>query len=210
MINDESQKALFDPGFSALAITFPQDIYSHLEDIAACKQNHQKKFYFTKLESQVVSVTKLCTSFYLGCILWGSYLFYRNKQVPLEIQGNLTAELPIEELEDVDYTSEVTFILEFLNKFEQSSQYYLKRKSKLNPELIAYLNAYKEFVELNDNFKTLKYTDKIKLPDVVSHLETYDNEQLDELKEKIEAIIRSKNLEAILDLGFYKNHLKTS
>ncbi|HBG48549.1 MAG TPA: hypothetical protein DDW90_03390, partial [Cyanobacteria bacterium UBA9971] len=81
--------------------------------------------------------------------------------------------------------------------------FYLKRSSRINPEQIKYFESYKQFVKLNDDFKNLKFTNEIKLPDEVAHFENHSEQKLDELKQKIDEIINSSNLENILHLGFY-------
>jgi hypothetical protein len=82
-----SEKVLFDPGFSQFTIIFPRNVYNYLDEIASLKQNHQKKFAFSQLENQIMPIIKRCASFYLGCILWGSYLFWKYKNDVREIEG---------------------------------------------------------------------------------------------------------------------------
>ena len=199
----EITKVKFDPGFSQFATNFPKEAYSYLNEINGLKQNHQKKFAFTHLESQIVPIIKRCSSFQLGCILWGSYLFWKYKNDAKEIEGNTVISLSEEEKNTLKYSDEIDFILGFIDKFEKSSKFYLKRSSRINPEQIKYFESYKQFVKLNDDFKNLKFTNEIKLPDEVAHFENHSEQKLDELKQKIDEIINSSNLENILHLGFY-------
>lgn len=203
MSTEELQKVPFDPGFSKLSICFPRDSFSFLDEIKVLKQNHQKKFAFTNLENQIVPIVKLCASFYLGCVLWGSYLFWKYKNNPKEIEGNPIFSLSEEEKNKLDYNDEIDFILGFLDKFEKSAKFYLNRASRINPEYIKYFEVYKQFVKLNNDFKNLKFTNEIKLPAEVSHFENHSEQKLDDLKQKINEIINSENIENILDLGFY-------
>jgi hypothetical protein len=197
------KKVAFDPGFSQLATNFPKEAYDYLSEINTLKQNHQKKFAFTHLESQIVPVIKLCASFYLGCILWGSYLFWKYKNDVREIEGNPILALSEEEQNNLKNGDEIDFVLGFVDKFEKSAQFYLKHSSRINPEYLKYFEIYKQFVELNNGFKTLKFTDEIKLPAEVAHFENHSDQKLDELKQKIDEIIASGNLENILTIGFY-------
>lgn len=199
MVNNQLEKIPFDPGFSEFATNFPKEAYGYLDEIAGLKQNHQKKFAFTHLENQVVPIIKQCASFYLGCILWGSYLFWKYKNDVREIEGNpllSTNEQPSIE-------NEIDFILGFIDKFEKSAQFYLKRSSRTNPEHLKYFKIYKQFVEINNDFKNLKFTNEIKLPAEVAHFEYFNDQKLDELKQKIDEIINSGNLENILNLDLY-------
>jgi hypothetical protein len=99
---------------------------------------------------------------------------------------------------------EIDFILDFIEKFEKSAKFYLHRSLRINPEYIKYFESYKQFVNLNDNLKNLKYTNEIKLPSGVAHFENFSEQQFDELKQKIDEIINFGNIENILNLGFYQ------
>lgn len=200
---EKKQTVPFDPGFSKFTTGFPTEVYGYLDEIASLKQNHQKKFAFTQLESQIVPIVKHCAAFYLGCILWGSYLFCKYKNTPAKIEGNTVLSLSEEEKSKINYNDEIDFILDFLQKFEKSAKYYLNRSSRLNPEIIKYFETYKEFVKLNDSFKNLQFTNEIKLPSEVAHFKNLSDEKLDELKQKIDEVINSGILENLLSLGFY-------
>lgn len=193
----------FDPGFSQFSAKFPGEVYDYLQEIAGLKQNHQKKFAFTNFESQIVPIVKSAASFYLGCILWGGYLFWKYKNDVREIEGNTLLSLPPEEQDKINYCDEIDFILGFLEKFEKSSRYYLNRSCRLNQDTIKYFEVYKQFVILNDGFKILKYTNEIKLPEEVAHFQDHSEQKLDELKQKIDETINSGNLENILTIGLY-------
>lgn len=199
----EITKVKFDPGFSQFATDFPKEAYGYLDEIASLKQNHQKKFAFTHLESQIVPIIKQCASFQLGCILWGSYLFWKYKNDTKEIEGNTLLSLSEQEKNELNYCDEIDFILDFIDKFEKSAKFYLKRSSRIDLAYIKYFKSYKQFVKLNDDFKNLKITREIKLPDEVAHFENHSEQKLDELKQKIDEVINSGKLENILSLGFY-------
>lgn len=203
MSNTEKQKVPFDPGYSEFVIGFPNDACKYLDEISLLKQNHQKKFAFANLENQITPVIKNLAAFYLGCILWGSYLFWNYKEAPREIEGNYVLSLSEEEKAKINKDEELEYVLEFLNKFEKASKYYLNRSSKIPSEYAKYFEAYRKFVQLNDNFKSLKYTDEIKLPEETAHFESFSKEKLEELKNKIYEIINSEKLESLLNLGFY-------
>jgi len=199
---EEKQVVLFDPGFSKFAVGFPTDAPAFLDEIIGLKQNHQKKFAFTNLENQIVPIIKLCASFYIGCVLWGSYLAWKYKNDSREIEGNPVFSSSEEECK-LNYSDEIDFILGFIDRFEKSAKFYIKRSSRINPEYIKYFEIYKQFVELNNGFKNLKFTNEIKLPAEVAHFENHSEQKLEELKQKIDEVINSGNLENLLNLNFY-------
>ena len=198
------EKVPFDPGYSKFTASFPKEAITHLEEVSKLKQNHQKKFALTNLESQVVPMIRLCASFYLGCVLWGSYLSIKFKDDAREIEGNPVFLLSEEERTKLCYNEEIELITDFINKLEKASVFYLKRSSRLNPELVPYFEIYDKFIRLNDNFINLKSTDEIKIPEEMSHFKKHNSKKLDELKQKIYEIINSEKLEGLLELGLYK------
>ncbi|HSA06938.1 MAG TPA: hypothetical protein P5556_07140 [Candidatus Gastranaerophilales bacterium] len=198
-------KVPFDPGFSDFSVKIPEEAFLVFDQITKLKQPHQKKFEFQKFEMYISSIIKNCVAVYLGCILWGSYLYYRHKNDPKEIYGNIIKEIPEDQRENLNYDKEINFIIELINKLNNASNYYLRKNATAGKELILYCEAYKEFTSLNNNFLNLENTDRIKLPNAVSHFVNYDDQRLDELKIKIEEIINSQKINQLLEIGFYKN-----
>jgi len=191
----------FDPGFYKFSVQIPQEASYIIDEIAKIKKFHQKKFEFQKVEMRLTPILKNCIAIYIGCILWGSYLYHRHKDKPRDISGNIMKKVTKEKDE---YTQEVDFVAEFTDKLDKASNYYLRRPPKAGQDLIQYCDAYREFITLNDNFKNTDRTDQIKLPREVSHFENYDNEKLDELKNQIDDIINSGKLDGLFKIGFYK------
>ena len=134
-------KVTFDPGFSQFSVKIPPEIHLILDKIKNLKQLHQKKFEFQKLEMQLIPLIKICASIYLGCLLWGSYLYYRYKDNPKEIYGNSVKESGSEN----DCAKEIDFILEIIDKMDKAGNYYLKRPFKIDKNLIVYFKTYREF-----------------------------------------------------------------
>ncbi len=192
----------FDPGYSQFSAHIPEEVLLFIDQIAAIKQPHQRKFEFQKLYVQVSPFIKNRVAIYLGCILWGAFLYHRFKDEPKKISGNVMKELS--EQDNADYFREINFIIELIEKLDKASFYYLKKPSGFK-NLIVYPEVYREFVEINNNFKTLNKTDEINLPEAVSHFQNYDNDKLDELKNIIDEIIASEKIDKILDYGFYNN-----
>jgi hypothetical protein len=204
MENLEKEKVPFDPGYSDLVGMFPREAYSLLEQIASLKQNHQKKFAFTNLENQLVPIIKTLASFYLGCLLWASYLYYNFKDDNREIADNPIFELSEQEKAEIDSDKEIDFIVGFIEKFEKSAKYYLNRKSKIDSEWLKYFEIYKTFSELNSDFKNLRCTEQIKLPKEFIHIENKSKMDLENLRDVIYKAIKAEKIELLLDIGFYK------
>jgi hypothetical protein len=207
-IIEHEDKVKFDPGFSQFPIGFPRDSQEMLEAVKNLKQPYQRKFEFQKLEMQSVQIIKHCSALYLGCLLWGSYLYYSNKDKPKEIYGNIVMEMDEEKRNKLDYGEEIDFILNFIEKLDKSSIYYFKRPANIELKLLDYLKTYKEFAELNDQFRNIKTTDEIKPPKIMSHFENFSQTQFENLRDIIFKIIESKNVKDLLNLGYYEieNH----
>lgn len=204
-MTEEKQKVPFDPGYSDIAVEFPTEVNDFLDEIATLKQNHQKKFAFVNLENQIVPLVKNSAAFYAGCVVWGSYLFWKYKEDPREIEGNNVLSLSEEDKDKFAGNQPVDFILDFIDGFDKSAKYYLKRSSRIPRDCVKYFEVYKKFAELNNYFKNLKYTNEIKLPEETAHFENYDEQKLEKIKDKIYEVINSGKLETLLETGFYKN-----
>ncbi len=187
------EKVKFDPGFSKFSAPFPQDIPEYLEQIAQLPQPHQKKFNFQKLETQAVAMIKKSAYVYLGCMLWGSYIHYRYKDDPREISGNVIKESNAE----VDYVREMDEALLAVEKMDKASKYYLRRPMRLDRQFVEYLEAYREFVALNNSFLDMETTADIKIPEKFRYLGEYSAEQLDELRDGIYKVIESDSVEGL-------------
>jgi hypothetical protein len=195
-----SEKVQFDPGFSPLVNGIPREAMQVFDAIAKLKQQHQKRFEFQRFDAQVSEMIKRQAGFYAGCILWGAYLLYAHKDCPKPIDGN-----PMLENDDVevDYEDETRFVIELIEKLNKSANYYLRTASKAGMDLIPIFEAYSEFTALNDNFKHLDTTDKIKLPKIAANIEKFSPEQLIEIKDKIFDAINTEKPELLLDLKFF-------
>lgn len=189
----------FDPGFYKFNFTIPENIDDFLQEIRELKQHHQKKFAFSKLEGMVFDSLKSCASFYLGCIIWASLLSFKYSNPVHEITGNPALKLSDEDKKNLNYCEDIGYILDIAEKTDKSSQYYLNRKSRIPREFEQVFHSYKEFAQLNDNFKNLKYTNEIKIPECTVIFELYSLEKLQETEQKLKEIIASGNMHEILE-----------
>lgn len=194
----------FDPGFSGLSFSFIENMTALKQDYEKQRANHQKKFWLTKMEPKIVELIEKCTSFYLGCILWGGFIHCRFKNDPKKISGNTTENLSAEELENLDCAIESKAMLIYIDFLNRDFKYFLKREVRISAFIKEILENYIEFSVLNNNFIGIKTTNQIKLPKAVEHFEKLSNEKLDLLCEKIYAAINCAKIETLLEIGFYK------
>lgn len=190
----------FDPGYSSLSFSFMGNMIIAMQEYNALRTPHQKKFWLMKSENSLIEFIEKSTAFYLGCILWGSYIHYRFKDEPKKITGNNTEGLSEEELKDFDCASEVKAILEYIKTFDRDCKYFLKHPAKIKPEIISILNNYVEFAQINNNFIGITKTSDIKIPKTYENFSKLSNEKLDKLKEEIYSVIESKKIENLLDI----------
>lgn len=194
----------FDPGFSNISFSFIENIQVANQEFNKLKANHQKKFWLTKFEPLIIDFINNNAAFYLGCILWGAFIYYRFKENPKEISGNATKELNEKELQELDCAKEVKATIEYMKIFDRDCKYFLNRSANIPQLTKEILENYIEFAQLNDNFKNTFKTNDVKLPKAVEHFEHLSIEQLDELYKEIYNAINSNKIETLLKIGFYR------
>lgn len=190
----------FDPGFSAISFSFSENILVAQQEFAQLKANHQKKFWLIKYGPVIVEFIEKSSAFYLGCLLWGSFIHFRFKDEPRQISGNTTESLSEQELKELDCAIEAKAILEYIKKFDRDCKYFLSQNAKIAPEINEILENYIEFANINNNFIGIKTTSDIKIPKAFKNIEKMTNEQLDELCEKIYSVIESNKIEKLLEI----------
>ncbi len=205
-MTDFEKEVPFDPGWSKFSTSFMDYVEFSVGNILKLKVPNQVKFQITKHEAGIVKKFKACASVYLGCVLWGGYLKTRFKDSPKSIMGNPAEGMSQEQAEEKFlYREEPEYMLDYLDKFNKNFKRYVKRPSKVAPEIAGIIKAYLEFLQINHNFGDVVSTDQIKLPAALSHFDDLSPEKLDELKDKIFNIIATDRLEDILEIGFYNN-----
>lgn len=195
----------FDPGYSKISFSFPEQINYLMRNYYQIKAPHQKKFQLMQLEKFILELINKSTAFYLGCILWGGFIHFRFKQSPKDIIGNNTNKLSEAEMKELDCAQEAKSILEFIQSINKDFNYFLRRPIKTSSEINEFLNSYIDFAKINNNFIGVNNTKDIKTPKTIAHFEKLKNEQLDKLCELIYSAIDSNKIENLLDIGFYKD-----
>lgn len=190
----------FDPGYSAISFSFIENIESVIQDYTKLKANHQKKFWLATSEPQIIDLITKSTAFYLGCLLWGSFIHNRFKDSPKPITGSNIPKMSEDEFKNFDCAYEVKAILEYIKILDRDCKYFLKRLAKIESSIAEILNNYVEFAQLNNNFRNVKTTADIKLPKFCDKFSKLTNEQLDNLCEKIYSVIAEKKIELLFDI----------
>lgn len=191
----------FDPGYSAISFSFLDNIEAVIQDYSKLKANHQKKFWLSASEIKIVDLIEKSTAFYLGCMLWGSFIHLRFKDEPKIITESNIPKMSEEEFKEFDCAYEVKAILEYIKILDRDCKYFLKRPVKISPQITDILNNYIEFAQLNNNFRNVKTTADIKLPKYCDKFSKMTNKQLDELCEKIYSVISEAKIELLLEIN---------
>ena len=116
-MNDK--KVLFDPGYAPLVIDSIGQIGYTYYVFSAVPNVKIKKINFLQTLKKIDALLKTNVSFYLGCLLWASYI---SQFDDCEIEGN---KLLGEECSEEEYTSEINFLIDFVsNQLPRDSKYY--------------------------------------------------------------------------------------
>lgn len=194
----DNKKIAFDPGFGSLVTSFSENMEYAYHEIGSKKSLHQKAFKFKMLKPQIVDLFENSIAFYLGCLLWASYIHFKHQESPLEIEGNGFLGLTQEELDKMDFEIELDYISNFFEKYEKDTQYFLRKKESLKASYKLIVESYREFLKLNDNFMSTKTTADIKLPE---HMMFIKELKLDDVEEKINVAIKNRNLSSLFELN---------
>lgn len=148
----------FDPGYGQYLTSFINNLEYMYAEVGKFKNLGQKKFKFKTFYPQILTLIEQNTAFYLGCMLWASYV---NAQKGAELTGNhCLGQEYNEELE----LMEVNFMIAFINNFNKDTKYYLNLGYEFPKEKMEILEIYTEFAKLNRGFVDSKTSDDIKLP----------------------------------------------
>ncbi len=185
----------FDPGFAPYVTCFSENANAIDEVMASLKTPHQKKFRFQVFSPQIYKLFENIISFYQGCLLWASYISIKFKDNPKEVLNNFSLG---KKLDDYDFLFEVDFLINYFDKYEKDSKYFLSKSAHLPPDWLKLAKVYKEFLILNENFINTKTTADIKLPAAVK----YDFD-LDEVLAAIDKSIADGNLSSLLEIEIF-------
>lgn len=182
-------KAVFDPGFYTCLTSFPSNVELIYSELNYVKNFAQKKTQFLMTYKRINDLLNAHTGFYLGCMLWGTYLKSLGSE---KIENNpFTGQEYNRELS----LSELNYMFDFIKKFDRDTKYYMGKPFKFDDDKMHVLNTYVQFIDANEGFSKTDTTDKIQL---IGKLSELTKEKIDEIEQKIQDVIHSGKVEELL------------
>ncbi len=191
MTIDTKDGVQFDPGFIQHMSAFEPNIEYVYNSLNGFKNFNQKKLQFKMFYPKIQSLLKNYIGFYLGCILWAIYITNLGEKT---IIGNLCYGGEYSEKETLE---EVDFIKDYIEKLKKDAKYYIGQNFVVDEKWIKILDAYKEFLKINEGFVKTQNTTDVKLPDCLKNVEGND---LNEILAGIEKVIDNGKLYELTSL----------
>ena len=188
---DFSKGVLFDPGYSKYTLPFSQNIDAAYNMILAIKAPHQRKFKFQMVYPQLLKLLEHTISFYLGCLLWATFISKNFKDNPKEILDNHYIGQKIKEDEML---FEVNYAIGYIEKLKKDCKYYLGKTCNLPDDWMQIMQIYKEFLMVNEFLVEAKSSADIKLPLAIKEPSQDD---LNKILEQIELVVKSGELKEL-------------
>ena len=187
---ENEDKVLFDPGYAPLVMDSIGQVGYTYYTFNAISNLKLKRQSYPIISIKLEKLLKTNIAFYLGCLLWASYISKFDK----EIIGN---KLLNEETNEEEYTSEINFLIDFVqNQMPRDYKYYKNKIYNPDERFLNILNAYKDFLILNDGFVNCSKTSQIKLPESLKKLQ---DDEYEKINSGIQEAIKEKNLEKLFD-----------
>ena len=188
---DFSKGVLFDPGYSKYTLPFSQNIDAAYNMILSIKAPHQRKFKFQMVYPQLLKVLEHTISFYLGCLLWATFISKNFKDNPKEILDNHYIGQKIKEDEML---FEVNYAIGYIEKLKKDCKYYLGKTCNLPDDWMQIMQLYKEFLMVNEFLVDANSSADIKLPLAIKEPSQDD---LNKILEQIELVVKSGELKEL-------------
>ena len=184
----------FDPGYCAHTYIFSESLDYFGQILGSIKQFNRKKSQFNILRPKLVKLFENSTAFYLGCLLWASFIKFNFADSPKEILNNaFYGKKTVDE--DVFY--EIDSLLNYFEKYPKDCAYYTGKPANFPEQWFDILKNYKEFLIINENFEKVRTTADLKLP---NSLKTPTKQELELILTKIESVTKSGKLEELLEI----------
>lgn len=177
----------FDPGFAPFILAFRGTVEYLYLDINKFKNLSQRKMKFRQYYKKFLDLFYNNLGFYIGCLMWAAYIKTQPEQ---EILNNHCLGGVYSEDEN---TSDVEFMIRFLELFPKDMKYFLGENYEINSQDMKILEMYKEFLTINKGFVSSKTNSDILLP------EGMKIENAESFKDKIEEIIKSEDLSKFVE-----------
>ena len=126
-------------------------------------------------------------AFYIGCLMWASYIKTQPKQ---KILSNHCFG---KECNPEENTAETDFMIQFTELFPKDMKYYLAKDYSFDGKVVALLKTYREFLVLNEGFVKSEFNTDIILPENVI------TENAESYKDNIESVLKTENLSGLLE-----------
>ena len=194
---DFSKGVLFDPGYSKYTLPFSSNIDAAYNMLFTIKSPHQRKFKFQMLYPQLLKLLEHTVSFYLGCLLWASFISNNFADDPKDILENSYIGKTVK---DDEMLFEVNYAISYIEKLKKDCKYYLGKNCNIPEDWTKILSVYKEFLTLNEFLTNAKTTSDIKLPVILTKPSEDD---LNKILEIIESVISTGNLPELLKAKKY-------
>ncbi|MBQ4647466.1 MAG: hypothetical protein IJB79_08980 [Candidatus Gastranaerophilales bacterium] len=185
------KKVKFDPGYAPIVIdSFGQVGYTYYT-FSAISDLKLKRLNFPHTLRKIERFLKTNIAFYLGCLMWASYIKQFNNA---ELEGN---QLLGEECSEEEYTSEINFLIDFVsNQLPKDSKYYSNKNYEIDGKYLPILETYKQFLILNKGFVECSKVSQIVLPE---NLKKLNEKDLNSINEKIQQAIEAKEIEQLFE-----------
>lgn len=175
----------FDPGFTAYISAIVPNIEYIYSNINKYKNFGQKKNFFKMHASKIHELLDNYIAFYLGCMLWADAV-KTIKDTP--VLNNFCCGSEYNEEETL---FEIMFTTEYAKQFVKDMKYYAGKDIIIEDYKFDILDAYKDFLKVNEGFTKLSKTDDIKLPKKLKQLSDDDAKTV---IDSIEKILENGNL----------------
>ena len=192
MTIDTKDNVQFDPGFIQHMSAFEPNIEYVYSSLNSCRNFNQKKMQFKMFYPKIQSLLKNYLGFYLGCILWAVYIKSLGEKT---ITGNLCYGGEFSENETLE---EVDFIKAYIEQLKKDAKYYLNQDFSIDKESLKVLDAYREFLKVNEGFVKVQTTTDVKLPE---SLKTPTSKDLQLILAGIEKVIENGKLHELFTLA---------
>ena len=194
---DFSKGVLFDPGYSKFIMPFSSNIDAAHNMLFSIKASHQRKFKFQMMYPQLLKLLEQTVSFYLGCLLWATFISQSFVNSPKEILGNSYAD---KEVDSEEMLFEVNYAINYIDKLKKDCQYYLGKTCNIPADWADVMLVYKDFLELNNFLVNANTTADIKLPE---QIKIPNKDELQLILETIESVIKTGALKELFKVKKY-------
>ena len=192
---DFSKGVLFDPGYTKHVIAFAPNIDAAYSILLSAPSMHQRKFKFKMIYPQMLKMLENTVHFYLGCLLWATFITKNFEKNPKEILDNCYLD---QEVEEESMLYEVNYAIYHIEKLQKDCKYYLNKPCDIPKEWEEILVTYKEFLTTNNFLVQAKKTSDITLPTKIK--KEILQEDLNFILETIKTVINSGELNKLIEI----------